>query len=319
MVENDFRFHKKIMEKILVLGSINIDFVSFLPRYPRPGETIVSNDFAIFQGGKGANQAIALAKLEVPTIMMGKMGKDPLKDLVLSSLVDSGVNISGISLSQEKSSGSASIWVNNEGQNSIAIFPGANEEVDNYFVINNERLFHDATYFLAQFEVPIESVFVALKIAKKNKLKTVIDPSPVVEIKENKFWSLIDYILPNEIELKELTHTNSLLDGIHFLKDKGIKEVVVKLGEKGAGYERDNKLIILPSIVHDIIIDTTGAGDCFAAGFILGLMQGKEIKKAIMMGNLVASYSIQKKGAAISFPKKSEVDWTKLNEQSHYL
>ena len=308
------------MEKILVLGSINIDFVSFMSRYPRPGETLVSNDFVIFQGGKGANQAIALAKLEVPTTMLGKVGKDPLKDLVLSSLTDSGVNISGISLSPKKPSGSASIWVNEKGQNSIAIFPGANEEVDKNFVINNEKLFQDATYFLAQFEVPIESVFVALKIAKKNGLKTLIDPAPGRDINENKFWPLIDYILPNEIELKELTHKDNLLDGIHFLKAKGIKEVIVKLGEKGAIYERDNKLIILPPIAPDnTVVDTTGAGDCFAAGFISGLMQGKEIGKAIMMGNLVASYSIQKKGAAISFPKKSEVDWAKLNEQNYDL
>ncbi len=98
------------MEKVLVLGSINIDFVSFVSRYPHPGETLVSNDFGIFQGGKGANQAIALAKLDVPTLILGKVGKDILSDLALSSLKESGVDTTAISKSQKSSTGSASIW-----------------------------------------------------------------------------------------------------------------------------------------------------------------------------------------------------------------
>ncbi|GAI59499.1 unnamed protein product [marine sediment metagenome] len=108
------------------MGSINIDFVSFVSRYPQPGETLVCNDFGIFQGGKGANQAIALAKLDIPTLMLGKVGKDALSDFALYSLQENGVDITGISKSQNISTGSASIWVNAQGQNSIVIYPGAN-------------------------------------------------------------------------------------------------------------------------------------------------------------------------------------------------
>jgi len=300
------------MKKVLVLGSINIDFVSFVSRYPQPGETLVCNDFGIFQGGKGANQAIALAKLNVPTIMLGKVGKDVLSDFALSSLKESGVDTAGISKSQKSSTGSASIWVNAQGQNSIVIYPGANGEVDENFIIRNEKFFDDASWLLTQFEVPLESILSALKLAKKHGLKTVMDPAPVREVSNNHIWELVDYLLPNEIELRKLTHTENILKAIHILKSRGVKEVIVKLGKQGAVYEGKGKLVAFPATPVEQRIDTTGAGDCFIAGFLYGMIQWGDIPRAIKIGNLTASYSIQKKGAAISFPNKSEIDWKKL-------
>lgn len=300
------------MKKVLVLGSIHIDFVSFVSRYPQPGETLVSNDFGIFQGGKGANQAIALAKLDVPTLMLGKVGKDVLSDLALSSLKESGVDTTGISKSQKNSTGSASIWVNAHGQNSIVIYPGANGEVDEDFIIQHEKFFDGASWLLTQFEVPLKSILLALKFAKKHGLKTVMDPAPVKKIGNNHIWGLVDYLLPNEIELKELTHTEDVLKGIHILKSRGVKEVIVKLGKRGAAYEGKGKLLSFPAVPAEQVVDTTGAGDCFIAGFLYGMIQWGDISQAIKIGNLTASYSIQKKGAAISFPNKSEIDWKKL-------
>ena len=300
------------MKKVLVLGSINIDFVSFVSRYPQPGETLVSNDFGIFQGGKGANQAIALAKLDIPTLMLGKVGKDVLSDFALSSLQESGVDTTGITKSQKNSTGSASIWVNAQGQNSIVIYPGANGEVDEDFIIRHEKFFDDASWLLTQFEVPLKSILLALKFAKKYGLKTVMDPAPVKKIGNDDIWGLVDYLLPNEIELRELTHTEDVLKGIHILKSRGVKEVIVKLGKQGAVYEDKGKLIGLPAMPVEQRVDTTGAGDCFIAGFLYGMIQQRDISQAIKIANLTASYSIQKKGAAISFPKKSEIDWKKL-------
>jgi ribokinase len=300
------------MEKVLVLGSINVDFVSFVSRYPQPGETLVSNDFGIFQGGKGANQAIALAKLDVPTLMLGKVGKDILSDFALSSLQESRVDITGINKSQKNSTGSASIWVNARGQNSIVIYPGANGEVDEDFIIQHEKFFDDASWLLTQFEVPLESILLALKFAKKYGLKTVMDPAPVKKINNDDIWGLVDYLLPNEIELKELTHTEDVLKGIRTLKSRGVKEVIVKLGKQGAAYEGKGKLVAFPATPVEQRIDTTGAGDCFIAGFLYGIIQRGDIPQAIKIGNLTASYSIQKKGAAISFPNKSDIDWERL-------
>ncbi len=300
------------MEKVLVLGSINIDFVSFVSRYPQPGETLVSNDFGIFQGGKGANQAIALAKLDVPTLMLGKVGKDILSDFALSSLQESRVDITGINKSQKNSTGSASIWVNAQGQNSIVIYPGANGEVDEDFIIQHEKFFDDASWLLTQFEVPLESILLALKFAKKHGLKTIMDPAPVKKINNDDIWRLVDYLLPNEIELKELAHTENVLKAIHILKSRGVKEVIVKLGKQGAAYEGKGKLVAFPATPVEQRIDTTGAGDCFTAGFLYGMIQQRDIPQAIKIANLTASYSIQKKGAAISFPNKSEIDWKKL-------
>ena len=300
------------MEKVLVLGSINIDFVSFVSRYPQPGETLVSNDFGIFQGGKGANQAIALAKLDVSTLMLGKIGKDALSDFALSSLQENGVDTTGISKSRKSSTGSASIWVNAQGQNSIVIYPGANGEVDEDFIIQHEKFFDDASWLLTQFEVPLKSILSALKIAKKHGLKTVMDPAPVKKFSNNHLWELVDYLLPNEIELKELTHTEDVLKGIHILKSRGVKEIIVKLGKQGAVYENEGKLLSFPALPVEQVVDTTGAGDCFVAGFLHGMIQWGDIPRAIKIGNLTASYSIGKKGAAISFPRKSEIDWKKL-------
>ena len=300
------------MEKVLVLGSINIDFVSFVSRYPQHGETLISNDFGIFQGGKGANQAIALAKLDIPTLMLGKVGKDVLSDFALSSLQENRVDTTGIAKSQKNSTGSASIWVNAQGQNSIVIYPGANGEVDEDFIIQHEKFFNDTSWLLTQFEVPLKSILLALKFAKKYGLKTVMDPAPVRKISNDDIWGLVDYLLPNEIELKELTHTENILKAIHILKSWGVKEVIVKLGKEGAGYEDKGKLITFPAVPVEQRVDTTGAGDCFVAGFLYGMIQWGDIPQAIKIANLTASYSIQKKGAAISFPNKSEIDWKKL-------
>jgi len=300
------------MEKVLVLGSINIDFVSFVSRYPQPGETLVSNDFGIFQGGKGANQAFALAKLDVPTSMLGKVGKDILSDLALSSLKESGVDTTGISKSQKSSTGSASIWVNTQGQNSIVIYPGANGEVDEDFIIQHEKFFDSASWLLTQFEVPLKSILLALKLGKKHGLKNVMDPAPVKKISNNHIWELVDYLLPNKIELKELTYTEDVLKGIHILKSRGVKEIIVKLGKQGAVYEDESKLLSFPAVPVEQVVDTTGAGDCFVAGFLYGMIQWGDITRAIKIGNLIASYFIQKKGAAISFPNKSEIDWKKV-------
>jgi ribokinase len=123
---------------------------------------------------------------------------------------------------------------------------------------------------------------------------------------------LVDYLLPNEIELKELTHTEDVLKGIHILKSRGVKEVIVKLGKQGAAYEGEGKLLSFPAVSVEQVVDTTGAGDCFIAGFLYGMIQWGDITQAIKAANLTASYSIQRKGAAISFPNKSEIDWQKL-------
>ena len=300
------------MKKALVLGSINIDFVSFSSRYPQPGETLICNDFGIFQGGKGANQAIALSKLDIPTLMLGKVGKDILGDFTLSSLQKNGVDTTGISKCQNTSTGSASIWVNSEGQNSILIYQGASGEVDENYIIRHEKFFANKSWFVTQFEVPLESILLSLKLAKKHGLKTFMDPAPVRKINNNDIWELVDYLFPNEIELRELTQTDDVLSAIHILKSRGVKEVIVKLGKKGAGYEDGGKLILLPAVPVEQVVDTTGAGDCFIAGFLYGMMQQNDIAQAIKTGNLTASYSIRRKGAAISFPSKSEIDWGKL-------
>jgi ribokinase len=153
------------MEKVLVLKSINIGFVSFVSRYPQPGETLASNDFGLFQRGKGANQAIALAKLDFPVLMLDKVGKDALIGFSFFSLQESGADITGITKSQKISAFPVYIWINAQGQNSIVIYPGANGEVDEDFIIQHEKLFDDASWLFIHFEVlPILILLVLILI-----------------------------------------------------------------------------------------------------------------------------------------------------------
>ena len=299
-------------DNILVLGSINIDFVTYTTRFPKPGETIKGNDFGIFQGGKGANQAIALAKLGCPTWMIAKVGDDELKEFALNSLKKFKVKTDFIKTEKNIPTGSASIWVNQAGENSIIIYPGANGLIDTDFISRNELLFQKNQWFLSQFEIPLPAIIQALRLARKHQVNTIIDPAPALEIKDDNFWSLVDYLLPNETELKDLTGKDDLKDAILELKSKGVKEIIVKMGKKGAGYEKNSNFFIIPGFPVKKVVDTTGAGDCFAAGFIKGMIEYHNLEKAVKMANLIASYSVQKKGAAISFPTKDEVCWDRL-------
>jgi len=233
-------------ENILVLGSINIDYVTFAKRFPRPGETITGTDFSIFQGGKGANQAIAISKLGCPTWMLGKVGDDQLKQFALDTLQYYNVNTNFVDISQNVSTGSASIWVNKNGENSIIIYPGANAKVGIKFINKNKKAFLLAQWLLSQFEIPLSSVMHGLKIARENNIFTVVDPAPAQKISNCEFWNLVDFLLPNEIEIQDITGKKDLLESIIALKNKGVKEVVVKMGAKGACYEKNNQLIIIP-------------------------------------------------------------------------
>jgi ribokinase len=300
------------MGKAIVLGSINIDFVSYVSKYPNPGETITGSDFNIFSGGKGANQSVALSKLSIPTSIIGKVGKDPLSNFLLNSLAENGVDISGVSISEINNTGSASIWVDDKGQNSIILYPGANYEVTEDFVNQNQKHFVENEWFLTQFEIPLNTVQFALKLAKINGLKTIVDPAPAKKLYDNNLWKLIDYLFPNELELKMITGLDDILESIKIIKGLGVGEVIVKLGDKGAAYEKNGKLELFPPTKVSHVVDTTGAGDCFVAGFLYGMIRYKNIPQAVKAANLVASYTIQKKGASISFPKLSEINWNTL-------
>ena len=300
------------MGKAIVLGSINIDFVSYVSKYPNPGETITGSDFNIFSGGEGANQSVALSKLSIPTSIIGKVGKDPLSNFLLNSLAENGVDISGVSISEINNTGSASIWVDDKGQNSIILYPGANYEVTEDFVNQNQKHFVENEWFLTQFEIPLNTVQFALKLAKINGLKTIVDPAPAKKLYDNNLWKLIDYLFPNELELKMITGLDDILESIKIIKGLGVGEVIVKLGDKGAAYEKNGKLELFPPTKVSHVVDTTGAGDCFVAGFLYGMIRYKNIPQAVKAANLVASYTIQKKGASISFPKLSEINWNTL-------
>lgn len=302
------------MERAIVLGSINVDFVSFTRRYPLPGETLMCEDFGIYQGGKGANQAVALARLDVPTTMLGKIGNDISGDIAIASLGKSGVNTEHILKSNSSNTGSTTIWVNNKGKSSILVYPGANGEINEEFVLRYEEHFKEASWFLTQFEIPLEGIIPALRFARRYGLKTVVDPSPATSVFDKEIWKYIDFLLPNAIEIKELTGEEDMLKGIRILKSLGIGEVIVKSDKNGASFEGDGVLLSIPAFEIDQVVDTTGAGDCFIAGFVYGMMQKKGIKEAIRIANLVASYSVQHKGAAVSFPTKDEIDWRRLKE-----
>ena len=307
------------MSTVIVVGAINLDCLVYIPGFPNKGDNMRAKDLRFSLGGRGANQAVALTNLTVAALLLGKVGNDFAGDYVLSILRNSKISTEYILKSNSSKTGICSILVSADGENTILGFPAINRMVQPDFLSRLEYLFARAQWLSISLEYPLDTVELALKLAKKYKLKTVLDPSPLIEIPEHALWTMVDYVLPNKKEVEILTGEKELLQGATVLKDWGAREVIIKQGAQGCSFlERDN-LINVPAFPVKTVIDTTGAGDLFNAAFIYGLMESDSILKAAQIANLVASYSVQKPGTSESFPRRREIDWEQLEKKKRGL
>ncbi|WNS73633.1 ribokinase [Bacillus sp. DTU_2020_1000418_1_SI_GHA_SEK_038] len=292
-----------IEPKITVVGSINMDLVTITDQIPQIGETLLGNRFQTNPGGKGANQAVAAARLGANVNMIGCVGNDTFGKELLQHLNDEGVDVSNVE-PVTGSTGTATIIVSNQ-DNSIIVVPAANEHVTAAFVESKRDVIAASDILILQLEIPLEGVLKAVEIAKENGVKVILNPAPIQELPTD-LIEKIDYLTPNEHEFKEL---------VNGMDEKVLKEkVILTKGSQGVSFYLDEKEVNIPAFQVNVV-DTTGAGDSFNAGFAVALSKGLTLNAACKYGNAVAALSTTKLGAQTGMPTEIEVnDFIKTNE-----
>ncbi len=293
---------------VLVIGSLNADLVVRAPHFPQPGETISGDDLQIIPGGKGANQAVAAARQGASVAMLGRVGKDSFGSFLLDSLKSDSVDITNV-LANDSATGTAIIVVDANGQNSIVLSTGANGKVSPADVDNASTL--RPNLILLQLEIPIPTVLHAAQYAKQNGIRVILNPAPAQPLPDE-LISLIDFIIPNETELSLLTGLEvkdvpSAEQAAKVLLQRGAKNVIVTLGEKGALLV-SSKQVTQVNTYKVNVIDTTAAGDAFIGGFASALLRGVEIEEAVKYANACGALAATKFGAQPSLPTKEETE-----------
>jgi len=296
---------------IVVIGSSNMDLVAKAPRIPVAGETLTGTDFFMLPGGKGANQAVAAAKLGVEVVFVAKLGKDVFASKSLENFKSVNINTTHIEQLDGVPSGIAIIAVDDNGQNIIIVVPGANGKLMPADVDKAESDIANAAIVVCQLEVPIETVEQAAKAANKNNVPFILDPAPARPLSDE-LLSMVNIIKPNETEAEiltgiKVTDEDSAGKAADILLGKGVKIVVITLGEKGLMLATQNgKEMIANNKVE--AVDSTAAGDAFTGSLAYGLANGEGLKDAVVYANAVAAISVTRLGAQSSMPTKEEVD-----------
>jgi len=295
------------MGKVLVVGSMNMDMVIKAERYPRKGETVIGNEFKLVPGGKGGNQAAAIAKLGGEVSFIGAYGNDYYGEILLNSLRETGVDVGKVSRIGD-TTGVAAITIERDGDNRIIIVPGANGKLTPELIDKYRDDIKGAEAVLLQMEIPIGVVIHTIELAHQYQTRVILDPAPAHVLPEE-VYQKIDFILPNEGELNQLTEQYGLTtteERVERLLQTGIGAVLITAGEKGVFYYSREEQKHFKAIEVEPV-DTTAAGDAFAGAFALGLQKGWSIDKAIEFANIVGGLTVTKLGAQSSLPSREDV------------
>ncbi|CUF92585.1 ribokinase [Staphylococcus aureus] len=299
--------------KVVILGSTNVDQFLTVERYAQPGETLhVEEAQKAFGGGKGTNQAIATARMQADTTFITKIGTDGVADFILEDFKVAHIDTSYIIKTAEAKTGQAFITVNAEGQNTIYVYGGANMTMTPEDVINAKDAIINADFVVAQLEVPIPAIISAFEIAKAHGVTTVLNPAPAKAL-PNELLSLIDIIVPNETEAEllsgiKVTNEQSMKDNANYFLSIGIKTVLITLGKQGTYFATKNQSQHIEAYKVNAI-DTTAAGDTFIGAFVSRLNKSQDnLADAIDFGNKASSLTVQKHGAQASIPLLEEVN-----------
>ncbi|MEV7198527.1 ribokinase [Streptomyces griseoluteus] len=292
------------MTHIVVLGSTNMDLVTYVARAPQRGETVTGREFRTIPGGKGANQAMAAARAGATVSLIGAVGNDAYGVRLRDNLEHSGVDTDFLR-TVEGPSGTAHIVVDDEGNNAIVVVPGANGTVD-HLSPGDEGLIASADALLLQLEVPLPAVIAGAEAARRHGVRTVLTPSPAQPLPEE-LLSVTDVLVPNEYEAVTLTGRTDPLDAAVGLLDL-VPEVVLTLGEAGVLYvSRDTEPLAVPA--HQVAaIDSTGAGDTFAGAYAVAVAEEKPLREALSWAVAAAALSVQREGASASMPYRPEIE-----------
>ena len=299
------------MKKILVIGSMNMDFVTDVPHMPAVGETILAQGLEFVPGGKGANQAFAMGRLGGDVAMLGAVGADTYGERLCENLARAGVDVSQVRRCQEAATSIAVIGVTPQGDNSIIVLPGANRTVDRAYLEEHRGLLEDCDILAMQLEIPLDTVLYAAKEAKALGKTVVLDPAPAVPDLPEELYPCLDLIKPNETELSILTgrpfSLETLGDSARLLRQRGARNVLVTLGAEGSYLlEEDGRETRIPGDKTVQAVDTTAAGDSYLAGVCVALSQGKDLPQAAALASAVASLVVTRRGAQTSIPDREE-------------
>lgn len=293
------------MQNIEVVGSINMDLITRVSRFPQVGETITGVDFLTSPGGKGANQAVAAARLGAKVSIIGCVGNDQFGRDLISALGKENVNVKFVQMEKKTPTGVALITVDEKAQNQIVVIPGANHSFTLEHLVNAHRLINQKKgAMLLQLEIPPKITTQAAKLAKENGQLVILNPAPAqpsyVDLIEH-----VDFLIPNETEAALLTGKDNVEKAARDLKARGVRNVVITLGERGALYFDTE-----PKYIHSYkvtAIDPTAAGDAFVAAFTVATLQGKPPLEAIRFANAAGALATTKIGAQPSLPTIAEV------------
>ncbi len=297
--------------QITVIGSINTDMVVRTPMLPKPGQTIVGGEFFMTAGGKGANQAVAAARLGAKVAMVGKVGADVFGDSAIDRLESEGIDTSLVSREGERPSGVALISVDDSGENHIVVAPGANESVDCEHI---ERAFTEiphASLVLLQLEIPLKAVKHAVTLARKKECRIILDPAPARQLPSSLVAGA--YLLtPNETEAEILTginvsDENSASEAAAGLLAAGATNVAITLGAGGVLLATGENTRLFPALDVNAV-DTTAAGDCFNGSLAVALTRGLSLENSVEFACRAASIAVTRLGAQEAMPYASELD-----------
>jgi ribokinase len=300
------------MKKIVIVGSMNVDYSVYVAHTPKVGETILADRLSITPGGKGANQAFAIGRLGGDAAMLGAVGTDSDGDMLLRSLKSADVDVRHVKRSSERNTGMAVIAVNDDGDNSIIVIPGTNNLVDEAYINEARDVIEQCDIVVLQLEIPMKTVLYTVKLAKALGKIVILDPAPASVDIDDELFHYVDIATPNETELAMLTGdpeaSEHLSEAAAALKARGVRSVIATLGDKGAflstadGFEK-----LYPPTPGIRAVDTTAAGDSFTASVAISLASGLKLPDAIQSAMRVAEIVITRKGAQASIPSKDEL------------
>jgi ribokinase len=305
------------MNRITVLGSINMDIVMKVEEMPLKGETISVQDVLHIGGGKGANQAVAASRAGGQTHFIGKVGQDEDGNTLRALMEEDNIDISHVKVDENHATGRAFIMVNRNGENSIMVHSGANMAIQEKEVTDAKELIRQSDFLLSQFEVPLHAIEEAFKYAKEHGVYTILNPAPVVSRLDSSLLAYTDIVIPNETEAASLTGVivdseASMIEAAKRLSEMGVHHVIITLGSKGAFYYNADGTYGLVSAFKVKAIDTTAAGDTFIGALAsqLKIVEGNivNLEEAILFANKASSITVQGEGAQPSIPHKNQID-----------
>ena len=297
------------MKNICIIGSLNMDLVVNVDTMPKPGQTIIGSNFKEVPGGKGANQAVAMARLNGNVSMIGKVGEDGFGQTLINSLKNDKVDTTYIRTSKG-ATGVALITVDKNAQNSIVVSPGANFEVKEDDIDNNIEAIKNSDIVVLQLETPLNTIKYALNKATELNKYTILNPAPAVKL-DDEIIKNVDLLTPNETELEIISGVSieteeDIQKAAQIMIEKGVKELIVTLGSKGSLYINKEKSMFKKAYKVEAV-DTTAAGDSYTGALAVALSQDKNIEDAMDFASKVGALSVLKEGAQSSLPTLEDV------------